>query len=158
MSQFKRGFRGYGLDYCCGSAPVGFQLLLTRHKMDFIDIDGASGYEFLKWRLKKHEVEEGAGFEITGPYDFVLMLDAIEHLEDWESHLDNVVGRIRANGVLIINFFNNMDFGNPEHINMNHDKVSKFLVSRKLYPANDFVWVKKDSFMGGPAKLEHKDE
>ena len=63
LKSFKMGFRGRGIDYGCGTAPVGFELLKKGHQMDFIDIDGAPSYEFLKWRVKKKRIGEKCGVE-----------------------------------------------------------------------------------------------
>jgi len=148
LKQFKRGFRGYGMDFGCGSAPVGFELLKKGHRMDFVDLDGAPAYEFLKWRVDKRQVE-GAGWEKCGPYDFMLFLDSIEHLKDWAQILDDAVGRLKPKGILITNYFDTHDYNNPEHISMDHNAVAEFLVSRHMVPKSNTLWIKDDNFMGG---------
>jgi 2-polyprenyl-3-methyl-5-hydroxy-6-metoxy-1,4-benzoquinol methylase len=102
----------------------------------------------LKWRIGKSEFSERAGFKIAGPYDFALFLDSIEHFRNWEEILDNVIGRIVERGVLFTNFFNNKDFKNLEHVNMNHGKVMDFLISRHMVPKSEGIWIKDDNFMG----------
>jgi SAM-dependent methyltransferase len=135
---------GYGLDFCCGSAPIGFDYVLRGQRMDFVDIDGCFAYEFLKWRAKKREVQDLCGWKLAGPYDYVFLFDAIEHLRDWRDVLGDILGRLRNGGALLTNYFGNMDVNNPEHINMNHEAVKKFIVEHNVYPINTSVWVKKE--------------
>jgi hypothetical protein len=145
-----KGIDGLGLDFGCGSAPVGFQLLRRGGKLDFVDIDGTYAYEFLKWRIKKHDLMDRAGFKLQGPYDYVLMLDIIEHLKDWEKVLDNIISRMPYRGVFLTNFLRNNDTENPEHIFMDKEAFKEFMYSRKVYPMNDLVFVKHDNI--GPTK------
>ena len=137
-----------GLDYGCGSAPIGFELLNRGYRMDFVDIDGAPAYEFLKWRVERHRKQDQVGWSMRGPYDFAMFLDSIEHLENWQEVLDQAVGRLKPDGVLVTNYFTNRDFGNPEHVSMDQQAVQEFLLSREVYPVNDLVWVKKDNLYG----------
>ena len=134
--------KSYGADYGCGSSPIGFELAMRGHKMDFIDVDGAGAYEFTKWRAKKRGID--CGFELKGPYDYILMLDAIEHLQYWEEDLDRIVNALKPEGGLVTNFFRTMDFTNIEHISMDHKAVKAFLIEREIYPSNDFLWMKRN--------------
>jgi hypothetical protein len=148
IKQFRPGRKYRGIDFGCGSAPVGFQLLKTGYEVDFVDIDGAPGYEFLKWRVEKSEFVDKAGWDIKGPYEFALFLDVIEHLKDWEQVLDNVIGRMVEKGVFFTNYLNNRDFNNPEHINMDHNTVIEFLMNHNMIPKSDGIWIKDDNYMG----------
>ena len=149
IKRFKSGNRLYGIDYGCGSAPVGFKLIKMGHQLDFVDIDGAAAYEFLKWRVKKHNLDSRVGWEAGGPYDFALFLDSIEHLCNWDEVLDNIIGRIKEGGVLLTNYFSNNDYNNTEHVNMDKQKVMDFLLSRNMVPRTMVAWVKDDNYMGG---------
>lgn len=141
-------FDGYGAEYGCGSSPVSFEIALRGHRMDFIDIDGSGAYEFTKWRVKKRGIEDRCGFTLKGPYDYVMMLDSIEHIKDWQSVLLKVIASIRDGGGLITNYFQNQDYLNPEHVSMDKPAVEAFLKSQGMYPINHLLWVKKDlSFM-----------
>lgn len=95
---------------------------------------------------------------MRGPYDFLMFLDSIEHLENWREVLDQAIGRLKQEGVLVTNFFSNRDFNNPEHVNMDHAAVQQFLIDRHVYPVNDLVWIKRDNMMGpktmGPGHRE----
>lgn len=136
---------GYGLDVGCGSAPVTFDILMrSNHRMDFIDIDGAGGYEFLKWRAKKRGVADRCGWTWGGPYDYVFLLDALEHWKDWQGMLDKIIDRLKDGGAIITNYFRNRDFNNPEHISMDHAAVKRHLTFRGVYPVNDLLWVRKE--------------
>jgi hypothetical protein len=112
--------------------------------MDFIDIDGAGAYEFLKWRVKRRNVEDRCGFELRGPYDYACFLDSIEHFENWEEILTEVIGRLKNSGAILTNFFTNREFLNPEHINMDHDAVKKFLLEKNMIPINVYLWRKQE--------------
>jgi len=157
LKQFKRGFRGYGLDYGCGSAPVGYELLKKGHRMDFVDLDGATAYEFHKWRVDKNDDvdSDAAGWSLGGPYDFVLFLDAIEHIEDWEAVMDEALGRLKPRGILVTNYFDNHDYNNPEHISMDHNAVAQFLADTGMVPKSNTLWIKDDNFMGGAKRARH---
>ena len=157
LKQFKRGFVGYGLDFGCGSAPVGFEMLKRGHRMDFVDLDGAGAYEFLKWRVAKSDYREQVGYSLNGPYDFLFFLDAIEHIQDWEAVLDEALGRLSEKGLLITNYFNNHDYNNREHISMDHGAVAEFLASRNMIPMSNTVWFKDDNFMGGAMQTRQPD-
>lgn len=130
----------YGCDFGCGSAPVTYEFA-KYHQFDFIDIDGAGAYEFLKWRCKKNDLK--SGFELKGPYDYIFMLDSLEHIKDWKETLDLIISHIKDGGALITNFFINQDFDNVEHVNMDHDGVQKYLFEHGFVPRAEFVWQKQ---------------
>jgi len=157
LNQFRRGRKYYGIDFGCGSGVIGYELLRRGYSVDFIDIDGAPSYEFLKWRVGKSEFKDRAGWKIGGPYEFALFLDVIEHLQDWKPQLDNIIGRIVEKGVLFTNYFANRDFKNVEHINMNHSAVMDFLISRHMVPKSEGIWIKDDNFMG-PMNVETENK
>lgn len=136
------GVEGYGAEYGCGSAPVSFELALRGHRMDFIDVEGSGAYEFTKWRAAKRGIS--CGWTLQGPYDYVLMLDSIEHIVEWREVLTRVIASLKEGGGLITNYFRNQDYANPEHVSMDKQAVKKFLIENGVYPINDFVWVRKD--------------
>lgn len=137
----------YGLDFGCGSSPLGFQLALDGNKIDFVDIDGAAGYEFVKWRASRREVKDRCGFELNGPYDFIIMMDVIEHLKDWKETLAKVLSKLKPGGMFVTNYFILNDYDNPEHINMDKRAVKKFLVENDMTPGNQMFW-RKDDYNG----------
>jgi 2-polyprenyl-3-methyl-5-hydroxy-6-metoxy-1,4-benzoquinol methylase len=140
-SKIRMDMKAYGAEYGCGSAPVSFEFALHGHKMDFIDVEGCAALEFTKWRAAKHKVD--AGFKLTGPYDYVLMLDSIEHIADWRTTLSEVISRIKVGGVLATNYFSNRDFNNPEHVSMDHEAVRRFLVGNGMQSDSKVFWVKQ---------------
>ena len=136
---------GYGADIGCGSAPVGFEFAMRGHKMDFIDVDGAGAYEFLKWRVARRGLSALCGFKLAGPYDYVVLLDAIEHFEDWRGDLMDVCSRIKDGGFLLTNYFKTFDADNPEHISLDHDAVKDYLTGELgVFALNDMLWTKRD--------------
>jgi hypothetical protein len=153
LSLFKAGDRMYGLDYCCGTSLVGFELALRGHQVDFVDIDGAPGYEFLKWRAKKRDIEHRCGWEIKGPYQFILLLDALEHLVDPVSKLKELAGHLVNDGVIVTNYFYLDDHYNAEHISMDRDAAKQALLDCGIFPLNSVVWIKRDlGFMDRPVE------
>lgn len=161
LKKFKKGLNTQGIDYGCGTAPIGYELVKMGHNMDFVDIDGAGAYEFLKWRVanKLHEkLRKRVGWKVQGPYDFALFLDSIEHFRNWEEILDNIIGRLHEGGMLITNYFGNRDFMNVEHVNMNHKAVMEFLISRNMIPRTYVFWQKDDNYMGGAMSVKHNQE
>jgi len=139
------GKAGYGLDFCCGSAPLGFDYVMRGQKMDFVDIDGAYAYEFTKWRAKHRGVEDQCGWKLKGPYDYILLMDALEHLgDDWREVLTDVLSRLRNGGAVLTNYFNITDIDNPEHINIRHEEARKFITEHSIYPLNLNVWIKRE--------------
>jgi len=136
-----------GLDFGCGSSPLGFELLKYGHDMDFVDIEGTPAYEFTKWRVKKRNLK--AGWKMNGSYDVILLFDIIEHLEDWKSHLDNIISSMKNGGHIVTNYFVNTDKLNPEHVSMDQDAVREYMVSKKVYPVNLLVWRKHDKIEPG---------
>ena len=132
----------YLLDFGCGSAPVGMQLSMLGHKVDFIDIDGAPAYEFLKWRAKKRNLNGNAGFEWGGPYDAALLLDSLEHVPNWQEILGKIIESVKPRGAIITNYFMNQDIYNPEHISMDKPAVASFLKEHGMFPVNETIWMK----------------
>lgn len=144
----------YGCDYGCGSSPVTFEFVMRGHRMDFIDVDGAEAYEFTKWRAKKRGVSERCGWTLGGPYDYVFFLDSLEHLPNWKEVLTDIASRLKdRTGALITNFFQNQDYLNPEHVNMDKQGVKAHLLSLGIYPVNEYLWA-KNSQLGHMDKKE----
>lgn len=141
----------YGADIGCGSAPVTFELALRGHRMDFIDVDGAGAYEFTKWRAKKRGISERCGWSLKGPYDYIFMLDSLEHIADWRGALNDVDKHLKENGVFITNYFQNQDYTNPEHVSMDKAAVKKYLIALGIYPLNELQWIKNK-------RLGHMDQ
>jgi hypothetical protein len=130
-----------GADIGCGSAPVTFELAMRGHHLDFVDIDGSGAYEFTKWRAQKRGLD--CGWKLEGEYDYIFMLDSLEHIEDWQSILNLVEKHLKdGNGALITNYFDNQDYANPEHVSMDKNAVKKHLIALGIYPHNNYLWVK----------------
>jgi len=144
MSLFKGGERYYGLDYGCGASAIGFELLMRGNRIDFIDVEGSGGIEFLKWRVKKRKLESRAGWKLEGPYDFILLMDVLEHLPDPHQLIRELVPLLKDNAVIITNYFYLLDDDNLEHISMDRDSVKKTLLECGVYPTNLVTWVKRD--------------
>lgn len=147
------------LDYGCGISLVGFEALRLGHYVDFIDIEGTAVLNFLKWRVEKYDKTEKASFSLGGPYDVVIMNDIIEHLEDWEYHLDNIIGRMNPGAALITNFFTEvLRADDPEHLHLDREGVSNYLLERGFMPSHMGLWIKRDNFMGGPKNVRNLRE
>lgn len=132
--------QAYGLDFGCGSAPVGFELAIRGHKVDLVDLDGAGAYEFAKWRAQRYPNAQ-IGWKLQGPYDYVLALDSIEHIEDWQGVLGNIVKAMKPGAPLITNYFVLDDHENVEHVSMDQAAVRAWMVDHGFYAVNEWVWI-----------------
>jgi hypothetical protein len=140
----------YGLDFGCGSAPISFDLAMRGHKIDFIDIDGAGGYEFTKWRAKKRNLNGNAGWSWGGPYDYALFFDSLEHIKNWKELLTKTIDLLKPEGFIVTNYFILNDIENNEHISIGDKKeVMSFLVNKGIYPINEVTFIKRDFTLGG---------
>ncbi len=139
------------LDFGCGSGITGFEMARIGNQIVFSDLDGAGGFEFLKWRLKKYGVDGCETIDarelvqdpsLSGSYQYVLLLDIIEHLSDYKTTCDTACAGLEDGGLLVTNFFTNVDWNNVEHVV--HDRVpcSDYLLELGLLPINFNVWVK----------------
>jgi SAM-dependent methyltransferase len=133
LSLFSPNVVAHGLDFGCGSAPVGFELALRGHAVDFVDVPGGASEKFLKWRCKKYNITNHS-FKMGDDYDWVLMLDSIEHLHPDKSNdiLKGIIEKIKLGGSIITNYFMNQDHANIEHINMFHYDVRKLFEKEGL--------------------------
>ena len=135
------------VDFGCGSAPVGFELCKRGHTLHFIDMDGAAAFEFLKWRIKKYDLQDRAIFnEWPEPEscDYALVLDSLEHITDWKPVIDKIVGSLKLGGHLLTNFFAIEDYENEEHLMMDKESVAGYLMGvKKMMPNTGFVWMRR---------------
>ena len=155
------GDKLHGLEYACGSSPVGFEFVLRGNTVDFVDIEGAGGYEFVKWRAKRRGVEDRCGWKLGGPYDFILLLDALEHFPDPNALMRKLAPLLKDNGVVVTNYFYLGDHDNLEHISMDKETVKDTFISCGIYPLNPAVWIKRDlGFMDKKedVKNEHSEK
>jgi 2-polyprenyl-3-methyl-5-hydroxy-6-metoxy-1,4-benzoquinol methylase len=145
-----------GLDFGCGISEIGFEILKLGHSVDFVDIEGTAVFDFVKWRIKKYKLDTKANFSVGGPYDFVLLMDIIEHLKDWECYLDDIVGRMNVGAALFTNLFMmELRENDPEHVHMDKTGVQKFLTDRGFIPTHLGLWIKMDNFLGGAKNVKN---
>lgn len=148
-----------GLDFGCGISQLGFEILKLGNFMSFVDIEGTAVSNFVKWRIKKHGLESRASYSIEGPYDFAILMDIIEHLRDWEYHLDNIVGRMNKGAALFTNMFvMRLRKDDSEHINLDFTGVQQFLTNRGFVPTHMGLWIKTDNFLGGAKNAKNNRE
>jgi 2-polyprenyl-3-methyl-5-hydroxy-6-metoxy-1,4-benzoquinol methylase len=105
-----------------------------------VDLDGTPAYEFVKWRAKQRAIK--CGFTLSEEYDFVLMMDVIEHIADWKGPLSDIVGCMKPGAILATNYFSNVDYDNAEHISMDKKAVRDHLLSLEMYPQSAEAWIK----------------
>jgi hypothetical protein len=129
------------LDYGCGSAPVGFEMLMQGHEVDFVDLDGAPAYEFTKWRVRRRK--KTAGWSVGENYDVLLLLDVIEHLPEAAQVLAELTQRLNEGGYLVTNYFLLTDYSNPEHISMDKQRIRQVLLENQVYPKDPTLWHKQ---------------
>lgn len=134
LSQFNPSISAYGLDFGCGSAPIGFELAIRGHTVDFVDVPGGESEKFVKWRTKKYELDR-CGFSLGENYAWILLMDSIEHLhpDKAEDVLVDLLGRLKSGGSIITNYWITYDYQNPEHIFLKHNKVRGILEREGLF-------------------------
>ena len=149
LQTVKADFPGVGIDFGCGAAPIGFELARRGQTMHFYDVEGSAPFEFLKWRAKKYNL---AGvrvfFNTPNPkVDYVLALDSIEHIVDWQEKLSWMAGCLKPAGCLITNFMLLGDTTNTEHIFMNHSEFMGYVTKIGLWPINAAVFQKREDLI-----------
>jgi SAM-dependent methyltransferase len=141
-----------GLDFGCGSAPLGFDMLKRGHEVLFLDVIGSFSFGFLQWRVKKHGLTERAlfrGAQSGGPYtekeslDYVVASDVFEHLEDWNRALVNICKSLKPGGVLLTNYMMIEVDDNPEHVNMNRGEFMGATWELGMEPLTNGVFIKR---------------
>ena len=135
--------RMIGVDFGCGSGSVSFELLKRGGKVHFIDIDGSCAYEFLKWRCKKYGFDHAEfDWPEPGTANYVLALDSIEHLHNWEEILQKIYDTLRPRGNFLTNFMRINDIDNMEHVFMDKPAFMSWIVEHNMNISSDCVFVK----------------
>jgi hypothetical protein len=153
----KADYPGVGVDFGCGAAPVGFELCKRGQTMYFFDVPGSSPFEFLKWRVKKYNLGHKAFFNvkpISETIDYVLALDSIEHVPDWEEKIGWFADMLKPAGCLITNFMLLGDITNQEHIFMDHAAFMAQVTKCGLWPINSALFQKRRDFDGNDTKKD----
>lgn len=147
----KSDFPGVGIDFGCGSAPIGFELAMRGQKIHFYDIEGSVPFEFLKWRAKKYNIYGTKALfnTVHDQVDYVLCLDSIEHLVDWKEKLEWMSFCLKDKGCFITNFMLLGDTTNKEHIFMDRPKFMEFVTSLGMWPVNSAIFQKRGDFKNG---------
>lgn len=133
ISMFNPNVISKGLDFGCGTAPIGFELASRGNHVDFVDVPGGASEKFIRWRCEKHGVKTYS-FELGNDYDWVMFLDSIEHLhpDEAQATLKDILSRLKPGGSVVTNYFSNNDFENLEHIYMKHHEVRDLFISQGL--------------------------
>jgi 2-polyprenyl-3-methyl-5-hydroxy-6-metoxy-1,4-benzoquinol methylase len=147
------GNKLHALDFGCGTSPIGFELARQTYEVDFVDVPGSSALDFVKWRVKKREVET-AGWTVQGSYDVVMLFDVIEHLKTWRDILSLILLHLKDGGAILTNYFAIKDWANPEHINMDQEAVKRWFVEHSIYPTDLIIWRKHGSISAESDRLE----
>ena len=134
-----------GIDFGCGSAPIGFEMIKRGHTMYFFDLDGSTAFEFLKWRIKKYGLGDRAHFNEwpeEACISYALYSDSLEHLKDWSEPVKKTVERFTPQGVFFSNYLllDNTD-GNMEHINWDRGGFLKYMHDLGMEPISNCVWM-----------------
>lgn len=135
LSQFNKAVTSKGLDFGCGTAPIGFELAIRGNHVDFVDIPDGEAIKFLKWRCKKYDILDRCGFEMQSGYDWILLMDTIEHLhpDTAEKTILDIIGRLKVGGSIVTNYWITFDYENHEHIFMKHERVKKIFEKAGLF-------------------------
>jgi hypothetical protein len=134
-----------GIDFGCGSAPIGFELMKRGHTMHFFDVDGAAAFEFLKKRVKEYGLEDRAIFnEWPEPETcaYALFSDSLEHLADWHEPLKKTVDTFIPQAVFFTNYLLLDDLQpNCEHVNWERGEWVKYMYELGMEPISNSVFM-----------------
>lgn len=135
LQLFNPNIEARGLDFCCGTAPLGFELAIRGHVVDLVDVPGSAAENFLKWRCKKYDLEKRCGFTLKEDYDWILLMDAIEHLhpDKAEDIIVDLIKKLKPGGSIITNYWVTLDFENHEHVFMKHRQVRKIFEREGMF-------------------------
>lgn len=137
------GVPALGVDFGCGPGRVTFELARQGHTLHFIDLDGVETYEFLKWRVAKHNIlAKFNEWPESNTADYVVAHDVFEHISDMEDQLEKICQCLKPGGVLITNYLLMHDWSNTEHINNDKPKFLECLKKRNMATVNSCVFQK----------------
>jgi len=134
-----------GIDFGCGSAPIGFELLRRGHTVYFHDMDGAAAFKFLKWRIKRYGVVDRAIYNEwpTEGLAYALFCDVLEHLEDWHDPIKRTVDAMIPQGILFTNYMViDKDVLNVEHSNWDRPEFMRYMTELGMEPLGNCVFMK----------------
>jgi 2-polyprenyl-3-methyl-5-hydroxy-6-metoxy-1,4-benzoquinol methylase len=115
------------VDVGCGIGYTSIAIA-ERNKMNVIsmDIEGTPTLEFLRWRIKKHSLEDKVkvvGFynpipdDLKEPADLILMISVFDHLWDPKGMLEWLTRNTKQNGYLLCDTWRNIKkHDEPQHI------------------------------------------
>jgi SAM-dependent methyltransferase len=143
MRTLRHGVPAIGIDFGCGPGRVTFEMAKGGHLIHFIDIDGVSTYEFLKWRIKKYGVlAKFNEWPEPNTADYAIAHDIFEHITDLKTPLKKICRSLKSGGVLITNYLLMQDWQNIEHINNDKPGFLETLKSLGMVTVNSCVFQK----------------
>jgi len=95
-------FDGRVLDFGAGAGNVSVFLAESGVDVEYLDINYPQ-MDFLRWLKKKHHLPKlNIVFYPSGKYDYMVLRDIVEHLEDYPVELISLFKHLRKNGSIFI--------------------------------------------------------
>lgn len=139
--------QGKVLDYGGGAGDLCAEIAKKGFKADYADLQGRT-FEFAKWLFRKKNCNVGmvnlSREKLSEKYDTILCIDVIEHVENPESLLKDLVGRLNENGRLIITALHpDVSKDKPMHFEIKLNP-EKYLSSLGMVKSSEpFLWIKR---------------
>ena len=134
------------LDFGCGVGIPAFFYAQKGHRVTACDLAGTGTYQFLQWRVKKHQVpltitpsQEGIWFP-PASFDVAIAMDVLEHFEDWRAKLRQIADALRPEGFLFCNNAILDDPTHPEHYDLKPADFLTECVAAGLMPVNQLLY------------------
>jgi hypothetical protein len=91
LRTLRPGVPAIGIDYGCGPGRATFELARGGHFLHFIDLDGVSTYEFLKWRVAKYGLlAKFNEWPSENTADYAIAHDIFEHILDMQTPIEMI--------------------------------------------------------------------
>ncbi len=143
LRTIRTGVPAIGVDFGCGAGRITFELAKGGHILHFMDLDGVSTYEFLKWRIAKYNIMAHFNeWPQPATADYAIAHDVFEHITDMRTPLENIISCLKPGGVLITNYMLMQDWDNLEHINNAKPEFLAILKSLGMMTVNSCVFQK----------------
>jgi 2-polyprenyl-3-methyl-5-hydroxy-6-metoxy-1,4-benzoquinol methylase len=138
------------LDFGCGIGIPAFTLAEKGHRVTAIDVQGTGTLEFLKWRIRQHQVDLTIHETLGGvphlggaQYDAIVAMDCIEHIAEWQAVVRELAAHLKPRGVLFSNNGILEDVTHPEHYAIDNKDFIATCMASDLMPFNQITYVKR---------------
>jgi 2-polyprenyl-3-methyl-5-hydroxy-6-metoxy-1,4-benzoquinol methylase len=120
------------LDYGCGSGIYGIKLALLGYDVTLADIPHKT-FEFLKYVCNKYKLNikfqnlSENNYALTDKFDYIICTDVLEHVDEPEELLRNLIEHLDDNGYMYLaTFFDDMNGHDPSHLYKNTVRYNNY--------------------------------